>query len=207
LARAVQTAARTLEWAVASRPYPGEASSGDASLVKSLSGGVLVAVVDALGHGKDAAPTASTAVAVVDRYAHEPLPSILERCHRELIGTRGAVMSLASFQPADHAMSWLGVGNVDGFLVSAEPKARTPSRTLITRSGIVGGDLPKITPSVVPLIPGDILTFSTDGVRTGFADSVTSAESPQEIADRVITHYAKGTDDALVLVVRYLGDR
>jgi hypothetical protein len=145
-------------------------------------------------------------VAILDRYAHEPLPAILEQCHKELIGTRGVVMSLASFRPAEHVMSWLGVGNVDGVLVSSDPTARPQRRTLLTRSGIVGGDLPKLSPSTVPVVTGDTLIFSTDGVRTGFAGTVTSAESPQEIADRVMATYAKGTDDALVLVVRYLGD-
>ena len=56
------------------------------------------------------------------------------------------------------------------------------------------------------MAPGDTLILSTDGIRSGFAASVTSAEAPQVIADRVLAGYAKGTDDALVLVVRYLGD-
>jgi negative regulator of sigma-B (phosphoserine phosphatase) len=63
-----------------------------------------------------------------------------------------------------------------------------------------------VSPRVVPLTRGDTLIFSTDGVRPGFAGGVTLAESPQEIADRVIAAHAKETDDALVLVARYLGD-
>ena len=47
-----------LEWGVASQAYPGETSSGDSWLVKELPEGILVAVVDALGHGGEAAPAA-----------------------------------------------------------------------------------------------------------------------------------------------------
>ena len=204
--RAMQAEPHVVEWAVAARTYPGEATSGDHSLVKSVGGDTLAAVVDALGHGRDASPAASRAIAIIDRYAHEPLSSIVERCHRELIGTRGVVMSLAAFRSADHSMSWLGVGNVDGVLVSADRQARPASKTLLNRSGIVGGDLPKSNPAVVSLTRGDTLIFSTDGVRSGFAGSVIPTESPQVIADRVMVGYAKGTDDALVLVVRYSGD-
>ena len=203
----LQTETQLLDWAVGSRAFPGQTSTGDRALVKAFPKGTLVAVVDALGHGPEAVPAAERAVALLERYAHEPLPSILQRCHTELIGSRGVVMSLASFKPSDHTMSWLGVGNVEGVLVSADPRSRPQTTLLLTRGGIVGGDLPKASPWVVPLSRGDTLLFSTDGVRPGFASTVTLAESPQEIADRVIAGYAKETDDALVLVVRYLGDR
>lgn len=180
---------------------------GDHALVKPFPNGVLVAVVDALGHGREAAPAADKAVATLERYAHEPLSSILQRCHADLMGTRGAVISLASFDTAGHSMSWLGVGNVEGVLISADPRARPRSTMLLTRAGIVGGDFPKGNPWVLSLTPGDTLIFSTDGIRPGFAESVSLEQSPQETADGVLAAHAKETDDALVLVVRYLGDR
>src|SRR5436190_24156041 len=97
-----------LDWAVASRAFPGQTSTGDRAVVKAFPTGTLVAVVDALGHGPEAAAAADKAVAVLERHAHEPLPSIVQRCHTDLIGSRGVVMSLASFKPSDHSMSWLG---------------------------------------------------------------------------------------------------
>ena len=81
----LQAEAQLLEWAVASRAFPGETSTGDHSLVKAFPKGTLVGVVDALGHGPEAAPAAEKAIAVLERYAHEPLPSIIQRCHTELI--------------------------------------------------------------------------------------------------------------------------
>lgn len=195
----------SLEWGVAARPYPGETSSGDLWLVKDFPDGVLVAVVDVLGHGEEAAAAARKAVAVLKQYAHEPLSSLVQECHRALLGTRGAVMSLASFSLSASTVTWLGIGNVEGVLLFADPDARPRRTSLVTQGGIVGGDLPKGRPWVVPLARGDTLMFATDGVRSGFAEGLTSRDSAQQLADRILAKHAKGTDDALVLVVRYLG--
>jgi serine phosphatase RsbU (regulator of sigma subunit) len=197
-----------LEWGVAWRALPGEAISGDQSLIRILPDGVLVAVVDALGHGRDAAAAASKAIAVLQRFAHEPLPSLVQRCHAELVGTRGVVMSLACFRTDESSMTWLGVGNVEGMVISAESRAQPRSTTLLARPGIVGADLsPKVNPWVVPLVRGDTLVFATDGVRPGFAAGLALNETPQNLADRILASHAKQTDDALVLVVRFLGDQ
>src|SRR5256885_6028210 len=84
-----------IEWGVASLALPGEAESGDRHLVKPVGTGVLVAVVDGLGHGAEAAAAAQAAVAALERHATESPVPLIERCHRALQGTRGVVMSVA----------------------------------------------------------------------------------------------------------------
>src|SRR3989442_1880853 len=84
-----------IEWGVASLALPGEAESGDRHLVKPVGTGVLVAVVDGLGHGAEAAAAAQAAVAALERHATESPVPLVERCHRALQGTRGVVMSVA----------------------------------------------------------------------------------------------------------------
>src|SRR2546427_4142817 len=77
-----------IEWGVASLALPGEAESGDRHLVKPVGTGVLVAVVDGLGHGAEAAAAAQAAVAALERHATESPVPLIERCHRALQGTR-----------------------------------------------------------------------------------------------------------------------
>src|SRR5207247_587433 len=77
-----------------------------------------------LGHGADAAAAARAAVAALDRHAEESVLPLVQRCHQALAGTRGVVMSVAFFDPSDHAMTWLGVGNVEGVLLYTDPGAR-----------------------------------------------------------------------------------
>jgi len=49
------------------------------------------------------------------------------------------------------------------------------------------------------------LVFATDGIGSGFLSDVSAREEPQRLADQILDRYGKGTDDALVLVAKYLG--
>jgi len=196
-----------IEWGVASLALPGEAQSGDLHLVKQVATGALVAVVDGLGHGAEAATAARAAVAALERHATESPVPLVERCHRALQGTRGVVMNVAVFGRSDRSMTWLGVGNVEGLLLYGDGAARSGSRRagLVTRGGIVGSELPRLHPVVLPVASGDTLIFATDGIREGFSDGLSLEASPQQLADQILARHGKGTDDALVLVARYLG--
>src|SRR6266446_6982819 len=85
-----------IAWGVASRPLPGEIVCGDLHLIKPTRGGVLLAVVDGLGHGDAARAAAKTAVAVLESHAEEPLSALVNRGHEALTKTRGVVMTLAT---------------------------------------------------------------------------------------------------------------
>ena len=50
-----------IAWGVASRPSPGEVASGDLHLIQPTMDGVLLAVVDGLGHGDAARAAAKSA--------------------------------------------------------------------------------------------------------------------------------------------------
>jgi phosphoserine phosphatase RsbX len=197
-----------IECGVATLTLPGETESGDLHLVQPVGTGVLVGVVDGLGHGAEAAAAARVAVATLREHAHEALLPLLQRCHRALVGTRGVVMSLALFQGGHGSMTWLGVGNVECVLLYTDLAARPtrPARTsLLTRGGIVGSQLPQLRAEVVSIAPGDTLLIATDGIKDGFADGLSSEMPAQQLADQILARSSKGTDDALVLVARYLG--
>jgi hypothetical protein len=194
-----------LEWAVAGQPLAGQTVSGDLHLVESFPNGVLMAVVDGLGHGKEAARAAQLAVATLRAHAQESVVTALERCHDVLRPTRGAVLTLASLNAQAHAMTWVGVGSVEGVLLRADPAAGPPREDVLLYSGVVGSLLPTVRGFVVPVARGDLLLIATDGVRSGFAEGVRLDEVPQTLADRILARNGKGTDDALVLVARYMG--
>src|SRR5207244_6040706 len=118
------------------RTMSGETECGDAHAVVEWSGGALVAVVDGLGHGGEAAIAARTAVATLAEHADEPVVPLLQRCHRQLRGSRGVVMTLASCQEATGEMTWLGVGNVEGFLLRADPCAMPARESVLLRGGV-----------------------------------------------------------------------
>ena len=190
-----------LEWGVAARPLNGQLETGDKYIVAAIPHGMLVAVVDALGHGKDAAAAAELAIATLREHAHEPVVALLRRCDAELRRTRGAVMSLAAFNAQATTMTWCGVGNVEGVLLSAG----APRQSIVLRGGVVGYRLPPLNATALAVRPGDTLILATDGVRSGFAEAVSPTASPQDLADRILTGFARDSDDALVLVARFVG--
>lgn len=187
-----------LQYWVAARPIIGQGQSGDQYLVAGFDGGVLIAVIDGLGHGDDAAHAAKLAVATLEPHAHDPVVSLLQRCHEALRKTRGAVMSLASYNAVARTLTWIGVGNVDGMLIRASAFP-TKSNSLLTRGGIVGDRLPSLAPVILPVHEGDILLFATDGIGSMFGRDLRYVEQPRALVNHIFTHYAKMTDDALIL--------
>jgi len=196
-----------IEWGVATRAAPGQTVSGDLHLAVIFGSGALVAVVDGLGHGDEATNAARAAIEVLKENAGQSVIPLVQRCHEALLKTRGAVMTLASFNPIDAAVSWLSVGNVAGLLLHADSKALPASESAVLRGGVVGYQLPTLRATISAVSPGDLLILATDGIGLGFDQSVMSTDRPQQIADRILSRYFKGTDDALALVVRYLGGR
>jgi hypothetical protein len=163
----------------------------------------MLAVVDALGHGAEAASAADLAVATLEAHAHEDLFSLLERCHERLRRTRGAVATIASVDRIRRTMSWGGVGNVEGMLVRAEQEDGRSRRDFsLLRGGILGDVLPPLRPQVTPIASGDTLILATDGISRAFLENPHPPGSPQQVADSILRRYALDSDDALVLVVR-----
>lgn len=194
-----------VEWGVASVPLPGQIESGDLHLVITSPKGVLVAAVDGLGHGAEAATAARLAVTTLREHSEDGFLHLIERCHEALKGTRGAAISLAFLDALNRAMTWLGVGNVEGFLLRADQRANPGRDHVMLLGGTLGYKLPTLRATVTTIAPGDTLVFVTDGIRHGWNQEVTLEDEPQRIADRICSRYSKGTDDALVLVVRYRG--
>lgn len=184
---------------------PGQTESGDHCLVTTTPYGSLLAVVDGLGHGREAAHAANRAIAAIRDHAVEPIVELAQRCHADLNSTRGAVMNLASFDTRRGTLSWLGIGNVEGRLLLRLAESGYQQQHLLLRPGVIGQRLPKLQVFVNRVERGDVLIFATDGISPEFADHLPIDAPVEDIADSIIARHCKRTDDALVLVARYLG--
>lgn len=196
-----------VEYGVGKFVLPGQVESGDRHLVQCRSDGILIAVIDGIGHGEEAATAAKTAVSILKAGADEPVLSLVQRCHEGLRATRGVVLSLASIEMEHGMMTWIGVGNVQGLLVRAGSTNGSGQEALLLRGGVVGSQLPALQAAVLPIARGDTLVFATDGIRAEFAESFSALESPQRAADKILKQHCRGNDDALVLAVRLTGVR
>lgn len=203
---ASKSQALRLDCGVAVEPQPGYLECGDAWVFEPFQGGFLVAVIDGLGHGPEAAVASQRAVDSIRASAALPLDSIFRRCHQALLGSRGAAISAASIDAIGETLTWCGVGNVEGVVLN--PVGFSPpvwhSEGLIARAGVVGYELPPPHPITLPFVPGAFLVFATDGVRPGFATEIRPDRRSQQVADHILSGYGRGTDDALVMVTQCL---
>jgi phosphoserine phosphatase RsbX len=193
-----------VEYGVARYVLPGQGESGDHHLLRCSRDGVLVAAIDGIGHGEEAAEAAKAAASILKDCVNEPIISLVEQCHEKLRPTRGVVLSVASIDRVHGMMTWLGVGNVQGVLMRADAKNGNPKETLLLRAGVVGSRLPPLQATVLPVAKGDTLFFVTDGVSSDFTENLSILVNPQRAAERILERYRTGIDDALVLVARLM---
>jgi negative regulator of sigma-B (phosphoserine phosphatase) len=194
-----------VEYGVANFALPGEGTSGDIHVLRLRLNGLLVAAIDGIGHGEEAAGAAKTAASILTDGADQPIISLVEECHRALRSTRGVVLSVASIDLTHGMMTWLGVGNVVGALARVVPRGSNFPEMLLLRGGVIGKQLPALQAAVLPVSEGDTLFFSTDGVKGHYVETVSARENPQRAADRILQKFHTATDDALVLAVRLAG--
>lgn len=195
-----------LSWGSATVPMAGETECGDRYLVRPTARGMLVAAVDGLGHGTEAARAARLAIDVL-RMAQgdETLTTLVRRCHERLGATRGAVMSLAEVNAQERQLTWLGVGNVEGRLAHRQTHGAQRCQELLLRPGIVGGTLPNLRETTLAIGRRDLVILATDGVDREFYEAVDHNSDPNDLAQTIVREHRHGKDDAVVLVARFTG--
>jgi negative regulator of sigma-B (phosphoserine phosphatase) len=74
-----------VEYGVAKSILPGQSESGDRHLVCCGGDGILIAAIDGIGHGAEAANAAEAAISILKASTDEPAIFLLERCHEAFV--------------------------------------------------------------------------------------------------------------------------
>jgi phosphoserine phosphatase RsbX len=196
-----------IEWAARSRPLSSETACGDQSVAIDLGGyAALFGVLDGLGHGNEAAQAATRGVEVLREDPNRPLGVLVQLCHRALTDTRGVVMTLARIDFKAGLLSWNGIGNVAGDLVTKSPSGVEIRSSALLAGGIVGYRIPEtVHTQTVSIHPGDLLVVASDGIAENHLDGIDFAAPALTIAEQILHSHAKDSDDALVLTARHRG--
>ena len=84
----------------------GATVSGDGYSIRAEPAGVLLVVIDALGHGEAAAEVLKSALTVLQAMGADEIDSIFQVLDERLSGTRGAVAAIARISSEKRRMTW-----------------------------------------------------------------------------------------------------
>ena len=119
--------------------------------------------------------------------------------------TRGVALCLAQVDAVAGTVTWIGVGNVSCLIARSEGHRGVPVHNLLPARGVVGRRLPRLAERTVPIVTGEVLIMTTDGVDAHFQFDLPKLESLQGAADDILRRFSSGADDALVVMMRYRG--
>lgn len=137
----------------------------------------------------------------MERHAEK---SLVRRCHRALLGSRVVAMTMAALDGRARQMTWLGVGNEEGVLLRADHGGRAPRHAVQLRGETVAHRFPGLRTVDILVAPGEFLVLATDGISSRFTGRLAQSLPPPEAADLILAQHWRATDDALLLVARYL---
>lgn len=181
----------------------GEDVSGDAWAIDHNGVATTLFLADGLGHGPSAAEAAVEAVRLFRRFRGHQVSTLLDYIHGGLRSTRGAAVSLARYDPLLRQVTFGGIGNVAGTLVSANGL-----RHMVAMPGTAGYNVRKIRSFQYPFESGLIILCS-DGISTSWTiDRYPNLEAshPTLIAAVLYRDFGRRRDDATVVVGKWVAD-
>lgn len=190
---------KKLEHGALSRPKPGETLNGDDYVFLNISEDVSIgAVIDGLGHGKEAHLASSLAKETIIKHAELPLDLIIKKTHDSIKGTRGVTLGIIKIDTQNNKIFFSGIGNIEGNILSKEGK-----KNLLSYGGILGHNIR--TPRIFEFTynKGDIVYMFSDGItaRWDYRD-IDWTLSPQKNTEYIFNKFSRLNDDATILIIR-----
>ena len=181
-------------------PLRGETANGDAYAVHERSDGWTAVVADGLGHGPEAAKASEEALRWFRHHRDKSPGAILSAIHAGLPHTRGGAVSVARYDRDAGILTFAGIGNVLGAVVSDAVTKRT-----VSLAGTAGHAARRIQEFEYPMRPDDLFVLCSDGIVTGWSLDAfpgVAGAHPSLVAGVIFRDFARARDDATVLVVR-----
>ena len=184
------------------RAMPGETLSGDGWFYTSSDRRTVCAIADGLGHGPLAAQASSCAIESLRSSGTAPLVDQIDRAHGALRATRGVALGVAEILHDQGIVKFSGVGNIMAMVIQ-----NGTTRNMVSHNGILGHQIGRVTEFQYPWSESAILIMCSDGISTHWDlksyDGLMSRD-PSLIAAILYRDFARGRDDATVLVFKHM---
>lgn len=181
-------------------PKPDETECGDLYCYEYVDHKLLILAVDGLGHGPLAAEAAQRAVEIFQKNLRLSIDNIIFNIHQGLKSTRGAALILVCLDPEIKTITYAGVGNLCGKLITKDGY-----KGFVSHNGTVGYEPIKIKSYETSWSSSDIIILNSDGIKTNITlpnlDQITN-HTCTTIAALIYKENKRGNDDATVLVLR-----
>jgi anti-sigma regulatory factor (Ser/Thr protein kinase) len=181
-------------------PIAGEQACGDNMAWEMNGDRCIVMMADGLGHGPLAAEAAEEAVRVFRAHSNESPASLITRMHDALKKTRGAAAAVAEVRPLAGTLTYAGVGNISGSILS-----NTLSRSLVSHNGTLGHVMARVQEFKVEWPKDGILVMHSDGLQSRWDLARYPgllARQPALIAGVLLRDFRRERDDSSVLVLK-----
>ena len=182
-------------------PHPGEPVCGDTWRVRWTADGFSLIVADGLGHGILAAEAAAAAMESFEASPSSAPAELVERIHEHIHGTRGCAVAVADFDAKQKNLSYSGIGNIAGRLVSGGK-----NRGLISLNGTAGVQAAKIQQFEYEWPADALLIMHSDGLQTRWeldAYPGITVRHPAITAAAVYRDFNRGRDDVTVVAANW----
>ncbi|HDJ37950.1 MAG TPA: hypothetical protein ENF24_02005 [Methanosarcinales archaeon] len=177
-------------------PKEGETENGDAYFVSETEERITLAVIDGIGHGRDAHLASQMAVECLEKYCDRDLDYAVRKCHETLGKTRGAVLAIACI--TDCEIRFSGVGNIAAMGLSAGGIGESRFTSM---SGVIGRNLKVVKTFSYPYREGDTIIMHSDGIRGLNITNYDISRDLRELGEAILSDN-RVDDDSTILVAR-----
>ncbi|ELA3109458.1 SpoIIE family protein phosphatase [Vibrio vulnificus] len=184
-------------------PCSGEYVSGDGAVIHEFEHGLLVVIIDVLGHGEKAAKTARAMESYIKELCSSDIVWLMEKVHEHFLTSQGAAMTMVYFDRLTHQLKGVAIGN------TLLRRCGEEWQSYHAQPGVVGELLPTLKPFHDVFKDGDTFLFTTDGIKENIdPESCQSFQyhSLGSFTHFLTTNFGKSYDDSTVIAVRYYYD-
>lgn len=190
---------------VVSVQMPGQEVCGDDWCIEKYNNKLMILIIDGLGHGYGAAKASQQAIDFFRSNISLNIEELIYKLDENLIGTRGAVLSIALIDQENNNILYAGIGNISAKIIS-----NNTQQSILSYDGMVGGNVIKVKKLSYILPENSILIMNTDGLCSNISIEGypgLSNRSASLIASIIYRDNKRGNDDATVIVFKNTKDR
>jgi anti-sigma regulatory factor (Ser/Thr protein kinase) len=180
---------------------PGQEVCGDSWGMVRSGNALTVLVADGLGHGPEAQKASMEAVRTLDRHPDLRPAELLKFIHLALRPTRGAAVAVALIEPDRGTLTYAGIGNISAQIYAGVQPGPRP----VSINGTAGFQVHRIQEFSHKWPERGMLVLYSDGLSMNAnleKHPGLALRDPSLIAGVLYRDFARGSDDATVVVVK-----